>query len=162
MLLLYILFLMHLIINISDIQYITGMKLCASEAGYVAIVYDPKRPVILCDIRMSGIFDANKFDVVDTKEGWKRILSRYKTLFADPNILTPTLQEKLEKFGPKILLKKSPVAASRLIKKPHEIQFLSESMQMNKKVHEMILPFLTPGVTEEYIARKIQIFQLEL
>lgn len=33
---------------------------------------------------------------------------------------------------------------------------------MNKRVYELIVPFLVPGVTEEGIARQIQIFQLQL
>ena len=33
---------------------------------------------------------------------------------------------------------------------------------MNKRVYELIVPCLIPGVTEEEIARQIQIFQLQL
>lgn len=59
-------------------------------------------------------------------------------------------------------MEKSPVTKERILKKPYEIEILRTSQAINKKVYEMILPFLAPGVTEEAIARKIQILQLEL
>lgn len=39
---------------------------------------------------------------------------------------------------------------------------LRESQKLNRIVYEKVLPLMTPGVTEQEIARKIQIFQLEL
>ncbi len=153
---------MHLIINLSDIQSITDVRLCNSEMGYVVVLFDPEKPIILCDSRMSGTFDTNRFEVRDTRDGWREVLSRYQTLFTDPETLTFALQKKIEEFGPKLLLEKSPVVQQRLIKNSHEIALLNESVRLNKKVYEMILPFLISGVTEEYIARKIQMFQLEL
>lgn len=59
-------------------------------------------------------------------------------------------------------MKKSPVTEERIVKKSHEIEILRTSQAMNKRVFDMILPFLTPGVTEDEIARKIQMLQLEL
>lgn len=59
-------------------------------------------------------------------------------------------------------MKKSPIVQKRIIKSDHEIELLRESQSLNKKVYEMILPFLIPGVAEDEIARKIQILQLEL
>ena len=61
-----------------------------------------------------------------------------------------------------LTMEKSPITKERILKKPHEIDILRTSQAMNKKVCDMILPFLIPGVTEESIARKIQILQLEL
>jgi|GEM_PF-2986906 len=59
-------------------------------------------------------------------------------------------------------MQKSPITEKRTIKTSPEIEFLQVSQSMNKKVYEMILPFLVPGVSEEEIALKIQILQLEL
>jgi len=59
-------------------------------------------------------------------------------------------------------MQKSPITEKRTIKTPAEIQLLRESQAMNKRVYELIIPFLVPGVSEETIARQIQIFQLEL
>ncbi len=59
-------------------------------------------------------------------------------------------------------MKESPIAAQRIIKNSEEIQILRESQAINKAVHVAIQPFLTVGITEEAVARKIQILQLEL
>ncbi len=56
----------------------------------------------------------------------------------------------------------SPVAKQRMIKTPEEIEKLRESQKINKAVFEAIHPYLQIGVTEEAIARRIQILQLEL
>ncbi len=55
----------------------------------------------------------------------------------------------------------SPVTDQRIIKTSEEILKLRESQRRNKLVYESILSFLTVGVTEIEIARKIQILQLE-
>jgi Xaa-Pro aminopeptidase len=56
----------------------------------------------------------------------------------------------------------SPIAQMRMIKTPEEIEKLRESQRINRTVYEAIQPFLQIGVTEEAIARRIQILQLEL
>ncbi|MEI6711404.1 MAG: M24 family metallopeptidase [bacterium] len=56
----------------------------------------------------------------------------------------------------------SPIAEQRIIKTPEEIEKLRESQKINKAVYEHIQPYLQIGVTEEAIARRIQILQLEL
>ncbi len=59
-------------------------------------------------------------------------------------------------------MKKSILAQKRAVKTLQERELLSISQTLNKRVYEMILPFLIPGVSEEALARKIQILQLEL
>ncbi len=55
----------------------------------------------------------------------------------------------------------SPITEQRMIKTPEEIEKLRESQRINKAVFDAIQPFLQIGVTEEAIARRIQILQLE-
>jgi Xaa-Pro aminopeptidase len=59
-------------------------------------------------------------------------------------------------------MQKSPITEKRMIKTKDEIKKLKKTQTLNKKVYEMILPFLIVGISEEAIARKIQILQLEL
>jgi len=59
-------------------------------------------------------------------------------------------------------MRKSPITALRMIKTPEEIAKLRESQRINRAVYEAIQAFLQVGVTEQEVARKIQILQLEL
>lgn len=56
----------------------------------------------------------------------------------------------------------SPITEQRTIKTPEEIRKLRASQDINRAVFEAIQPSFQVGVTEESIARKIQILQLEL
>lgn len=56
----------------------------------------------------------------------------------------------------------SPVAKQRMIKTPQEMENLRASQKINRAVFDAIQSFLQIGVTEEEIARRIQILQLEL
>lgn len=113
-------------------------------------------------MRTSGLFDGNCFTIIDDRKNWEKAFSKFKTLSTDPDFLTQSLRAKIEKYGVRLIMKKSPITQKRIIKTSHEVELLQESQKLNKKVYEMILPFLIPGVTEEAIARKIQILQLEL
>lgn len=118
--------------------------------------------IILCDPRTSGLFDSARFEIIDTREGWRQTLGKYKKLSTDPDFLTQTLREKIEGYGPALVMKSSPVAKQRIIKTPEEIEKLRESQRINRAVYEAIQPFLRIGVTEEEVARRIQILQLKL
>lgn len=118
--------------------------------------------IVLCDARTSALFDTRKYEIIDDRKKWEEALKKYPELSTDPDFLTQTLREKIEKYGVQLQMQKSPVTQSRIIKTPEEIQKLRTSQEMNKKVYEQILPFLIQWVTEAEIARKIQIFQLEL
>jgi len=113
-------------------------------------------------MRTSGLFDTRKYDIIDDRKKWGDILQKYPRIQIDPDFLTETLRRKIESFGVTISLKKSPIISERLIKTPIEIDILRTSQALNRQVYEKILPFLIPGVTEEGIAQKIQILQLEL
>ena len=56
----------------------------------------------------------------------------------------------------------SPITEQRIIKTPEEIKKLRASQDINRAVFEAIQPYLQVGVTEEAVARRIQILQLEL
>jgi len=118
--------------------------------------------IVLCDPRTSGLFDGARFEVIATREGWWETLRKYKKLFTDPDYLTQTLREKIEWYGPQLVMKKSPIKILRMIKTPEEIEKLRKSQKINRAVYEAIQPFLKVGATEEAIARRIQILQLEL
>ena len=158
---------MHLITNPSDIYYLTGVR--PHDSGELLILLEKKEErkdkregFIFCDARTSALFDREKYQIIDDRKKWEETFKKYPALDTDPDFLTRTLQEKIEKYGVQLQMQKSPVIHSRIIKTPEEIQKLRTSQEMNKKVYEQILPFLVPGVTEEEIARKIQIIQLEL
>lgn len=166
---------MNLIINPSDIYYLTWVRF--HDPGEILLLLEKKEEkwanliasrkkkkegIIFCDPRTSELFDKEQYDIIDERKNWGKTFSKYTNLSTDPDFLTQSLREKIEKYGVKLAMKKSPISQKRIIKTSHEIELLRESQKLNKKVYEMILPFLTPGVTEEYIARKIQIFQLEL
>ncbi len=125
------------------------------------ILYSSEKSVIFCDPRTSGLFDVKKYTIVDRPEKWGEVLSQQKVLEIDPQYLTVSLKEKIEKYGPKITLQRSPIAQQRMIKTPEEIEKLRLSQSKNKSVYEHILPFLVCGVSEKEIARKILILELE-
>lgn len=89
-------------------------------------------------------------------------MKKYRALATDPDVLTQTLRAKLEKFGVKLVMQPSPITKLRQIKTAQEIVLLGKSQQLNFRVYKKILPYLVPGVTEEEIARRICILQLEL
>jgi len=159
---------MHLITSPSDIYSLTGVR--PHDPGEILLVLPDKKEkrkkkkggIILCDPRTSAIFDATRFDIIDQRDEWKRVLSQYKTLHTDPDFLTQTLREKIERYGVMLTMKKSPITEQRIIKSPQEIEKLRTAQKLNKAVYKKILPYLVPWVTEAEIARKIQILQLEL
>lgn len=150
---------MDLILSPSDIYYLTGVH--SHDPGEIMILLSSEKPTIFCDLRTSGLFSPEKYTIVDSREKWGEILWAHETLETDPTQLTVSLKEKLEKFGSKLIYMPSPVTDQRIIKTSEEILKLRESQRRNKLVYESILSFLTVGVTEIEIARKIQILQLE-
>ncbi len=159
---------MHLIINPSDIYYLTGVR--SHDPGEILLIPSMQSSkfkvqsagTIFCDPRTSGLFDAQKYEIIDDRKLWGKTFSQFKTLSTDPDFLTQSLRAKIEWYGPKLVMKKSPIIEKRLIKTSWEIELLRTSQTLNKRVYDMILPFLVPWVTEEAIARRIQILQLEL
>lgn len=108
------------------------------------------------------MFDRSRFQVIDDRKEWRGVLSRYPTLSTDPDFLTQTLRKKIEGYGVRLAMKPSPITKKRLLKTEAEIRLLAEAQKLNKDVYAMIVPFLVVGVSEEEVARKIQILQLEL
>lgn len=159
-------FSMYLILAPADIYYLTWVTLY--EGGEVLILVDSTQytaqneETIFCDSRTSGLFDSTRFTIVEDREEWGNIFRQYEILFTDPDYLTQTLRDMIEWYGVKLTMKESPIAAQRIIKNSEEIQILRESQAINKAVYEAIQPFLTVGISEEAVARKIQILQLEL
>lgn len=158
---------MHLIINPSDIYFLTGVR--SHDPGEILIMLEKKEErkdkregFIFCDARTSALFDARKYEIIDDRKKWGETFKEYPELDTDPDFLTQTLREKIEKYGVQLHMQKSPITEQRIVKTPEEIQKLRTSQEMNKRVYEQILPFLVPRVTEEEIARRIQILQLEL
>jgi Xaa-Pro aminopeptidase len=152
---------MHLIINPSDIYYLTWVR--SHDPGEILIIYDKNdKSTVLCDLRTSALFDTEKYQICDQRSEWGDIFARYAVLDTDPDFLTQTLREKIEGYGVRLSSVKSAITRKRVIKTQTEIELLQTSQKLNKSVYERILPFLIPGVAEEEIARKIQILQLEL
>ncbi len=118
--------------------------------------------IVLCDPRTSALFDASRFEIIENREEWASVLRKYETLDTDPDSLTQTLRDQLEKYWLKLEMQPSPIAQMRMIKTPAEIDKLWKSQEINRAVYVAIQPFLLIGVTEEAIARRIQILQLEL
>ncbi|MBP6921296.1 M24 family metallopeptidase [Candidatus Gracilibacteria bacterium] len=168
---------MHLIINPSDIYYLTSIH--SHDPGEILILLNvldstsrssipqnlagmtDKVGIIFCDARTSALFDREKYEIIDDRKKWEGAFKKYLELDTDPDFLTQTLREKIEGFGPKLHMKKSSIVQKRIIKTPEEVQKLRTSQAMNKKVYEQILPFIIPGMTELEIARRIQILQLQ-
>lgn len=118
--------------------------------------------IVFCDPRTSGLFDGTQFDIIGDRKDWETVLKKYPTLQTDPDFLTQTLREEIEKYGVCLEMVPSPITAQRRIKSPEEIEKLRESQRINKAVFKAIQPYLEIGVTEEGVARRIQILQLEL
>ncbi len=57
---------------------------------------DKKEGIIFCDPRTSGLFDVNRFEIIENREKWRNVLGKYETLTTDPLCLTQELREKLE------------------------------------------------------------------
>lgn len=121
-----------------------------------------EKNILFCDPRTSALFDREKYEVVEDRKAWADAFVRWEELAVDPDFLTQTLREKIEWYGVQLIMQKSPIIQQRLLKNEQEIGLLRESQKLNKKVYDMIVPYLVPGVTEEGIARQIQIFQLQL
>lgn len=121
-----------------------------------------KEGIILCDPRTSALFDMSRFDIVECREKWGEVLQQYEQIETDPDALTQTLREQIEKYGLTLHMAPSPITKQRKIKTPEEIGKLRESQKINRAVFDAIQSYLQPGVTEEDIARRIQILQLEL
>jgi len=152
---------MHLIINPSDIYYLTGVR--SHDPGEILIIWDKNSiQAVFCDPRTSSLFYANQYQVCDVRGEWGKQFSQYQHLKTDPDFLTQTLRDKIEAYGIQLAFQKSPIIQQRIIKTHEEIEILRTAQNLNKQVYEKILPFLTPAVTEDEIARKIQILQLEL
>jgi len=117
---------------------------------------------VFCDPRTSALFDTSSFEIIETREGWREALQKFETLDTDPDYLTQTLREQIEGYGVTLTMAPSPIAQQRMIKTPAEIDKLQESQRINRSVYEAIQSYLQIGVTEEAIARRIQILQLEL
>lgn len=121
-----------------------------------------KQGIIFCDARTSALFDGEKYEIIDDRKQWGEVFKKYPELKTDPDFLTQTLREKIEGYGVKLQMNKSPIIEQRTIKNPEEISKIRVSQRLNKEVYKKIVPYLQEGVTEEEIARRIQILQLEL
>lgn len=150
---------MYLILSPSDIYFLTGVR--AHDPGEIMVLLGGEKPIVFCDARTSGLFDADRFVIMSSRYNWWDILSTHSILETDPSCLTMALREKLEKYETNFIMAPSPITEQRIIKTPEEIEKLRESQRRNKLVYESILSFLIPGVSEREIARKIQILQLE-
>jgi len=133
---------MHLIINPSDIYYLTGVR--PHDPGEMFILQKENEGVIFCDARTSALFNSQKYEIIDDRKKWEDAFKKYSEVYTDPDFLTRTLQEKIEKYGVQLHMQKSPITEKRIIKSPEEIQKLRTSQEMNKKVYEQILPLLVP------------------
>jgi Xaa-Pro aminopeptidase len=141
---------MHLITNPSDIYYLTGVR--PHDPGEILLISQIQNTkgkiqnggIVFCDARTSALFDTRKYEIIDDRKKWGETFKIYPELDTDPDFLTQTLREKIEKYGVKLQMKKSPVTEQRIVKTPEEIQKLRTSQEMNKKVYEQILPFLIP------------------
>lgn len=152
---------MHLIINPSDIYYLTWVR--SHDPGEILIIYNQEGiQVVFCDSRTSALFDSEKYQVCDVRGEWGRIFSKYNDLQTDPDFLTQTLWKKIEWYGVNLSYTKSPIAMRRTIKTEAEIETLQTAQKLNKQVYEKIVPLVQVWITEKQIARKIQILQLEL
>jgi len=54
--------------------------------------------IVLCDPRTSALFDASRFEIIENREEWASVLRKYETLDTDPDSLTQTLRDQLEKY----------------------------------------------------------------
>lgn len=133
---------MHLITNPSDIYYLTGVR--PHDPGEILILQKENEGTIFCDARTSALFEGQKYEIIDDRKKWEDAFKKYPELDTDPDFLTQTLREKIEKHGVQLRMQKSPITEKRIIKTPEEIQKLRTSQEMNKKVYEQILPFLIP------------------
>ncbi|MCB9806415.1 hypothetical protein H6768_00615 [Candidatus Peribacteria bacterium] len=132
---------MHLIINPSDIYYLTGVR--PHDPGEILIISDIDAiRVVFCDLRTSALFDKKQYHVCDVRGKWDKVFATYTNLNTDPDFLTQTLREKIEGYGVSLFFTKSPISARRVIKNNQEIHQLKKSQQLNKTVYEKILPFL--------------------
>lgn len=86
---------MHLIINSSDIYYLTGVR--SHDPGEILIIYGQESiQVVFCDPRTSGLFDSEKYQVCGIRGEWGEKFSNYQHLHTDPDFLTQALREKIE------------------------------------------------------------------
>lgn len=159
---------MYLILSPADIFYLTGVMI--HDVGEVMILMQMQNEkckmqnegIVLCDPRTSGLFDASRFEIIETQEGWRDKLAQYQEISTDPDFLTQSLCDQIEKYGVVLHMSPSPITQKRMIKTPEEIEKLRASQAINRAVFDAIQPYLHVGVTEETIARRIQILQLEL
>ncbi len=54
--------------------------------------------IVLCDQRTSGLFDANRFEIIENRAEWGNVIGKYETLTTDPDYLTQTLRDQLEEY----------------------------------------------------------------
>lgn len=133
---------MHLITNPSDIYYLTGVR--PHDPGEILILQKNNEGIIFCDARTSVLFDGQKYEIIDDRKKWEEAFQKYPEVDTDPDFLTQSLREKIEKYGVQLHMQKSPIVEKRIIKTPEEIQKLRTSQEMNKKIYEQILQFLVP------------------
>lgn len=86
---------MHLIINPSDIYYVTGVR--PHDPGEMMVLMTEPRMTVFCDARTSVRFDPSVFNVIDRSE-WQSVLAVHKLLEVDPDALTMSFCEKLESY----------------------------------------------------------------
>lgn len=175
---------LFLIIDPSDIFYCTGYRpheigheflICewfVTEKGNVTLdVSSPKELIlhIFCNALSRGNFNKKiasewikNWNIYDTEDLWKEACNRLGNCIAESSKVTIALQDKLNSYGLTLEMGENPLQNLRKIKLPHEIEHLKISQLLNKKVYDMIVPYLIPWVTEEEIARKILISQLEV
>ncbi len=92
-------FMHHLIINPSDIYYLTGVR--SHDPGEIMILQDAKdrvqeKKIVFCDLRTSALFDPEKYETINDRKKWERAFKQYPEVVTDPDFLTQTLREKIE------------------------------------------------------------------
>lgn len=90
---------MHLIINPSDIYYLTSVR--SHDPGEILMLQSTEgvrqnSGIIFCDLRTSALFDAEKYTIIDQRAEWAENMSQFHTFETDPDYLTQTLREKIE------------------------------------------------------------------
>lgn len=150
---------MYLVLNPADIQYLTGVR--PHDPMEMMILLYPYHHRLFCDARTIGLFDADRFTLIDRKN-WKKALRGYKTLRTDPAFLTQNIRDFLESCDLKITTWRSPITHQRRIKTPEEIVKIAHSQELNKRVWERVRMELHEGMTERELVRKIAIWQLEI
>lgn len=59
---------MYLILSPSDIYFLTGVR--AHDPGEIMVLLGGEKPIVFCDARTSGLFDADRFVIMSSRYNW--------------------------------------------------------------------------------------------